>query len=1527
MLTVALLVFANVWWKHEPLVSDARAGPPRAVDGYWFDSSRIDSSVVNVAAPFRMPRAASLGGRAVCSRILQSAEFATEVVAATTAPAFELFTVKYQSSAGSGLGPAKFGDQAHLVSVMSSILQQRPCKPNEVVVDAGAKTGFFSLLAAHRGCRVVAFETLMRSTLNASICLNRNFTSPITLIGAVATDVDQGVMHVPPISWATNANSDTADPMNCRGMSPDVRCTRVQTRRIDSMVLDSMFVPLMKLDNDGLELLAVRGAQKLFTDDRVGSVIFEFNPAKLGRTEASLLLEFFLHHNYGLCVLPRTYHEESFVWPMTRCERLHDNRIDAFVKDALVAQEQGDAAVLTMFATKNVSYLGSSFAGGMWGYAPLGHPCAFDHDTHDAKAEQRHSCAPGLHCEGYKFQVNWGKCKSRPGSQSATTYSPTLTTPPPIPQPSTARPKRSRKPKLKPKPQHTEKTCPTKAQIMNTQPGRRHRVFDCPVCDRSCCYLPRGQCGHEIPCCILPWQKVTDEDALLSLKVSDPNAKTKRTDDASFAFKIVDHDLISSDANATFMYAELIRWLDQREGIVSTWKSLDEVRSTAASRLSKYLAYDSLDINTHSTPAILQMTRMVRQSLPIFDTDAWNIKQETALQALHFAESSGHAFNPVGLENILDLAREQLGLSTEELAANSHSLGDQSKAILRAGRERGLLIENPQVSIGTGHSLASWIRAPRRRAEIDLARQSLAYVLPIGWRDINQVASMLQAWSKVRGCAKGSTVDSLHFVWAITDTNFSSTFGRRVVTHLSALWKQATASTSCFGERVHFMSLAAPNRSLNSLGRSAHALYQVHNALDPYFEAFVFGQTDTRPIRTNWLQQLVEQADVPRSCTDWWKLGSSALCEEVTLGDSTTRSTHTSGNAIYAVGCPEFSRFLNRVQRFYPPTEHSGGSCAVGGCQTGRANEDGFAVAQYQYLFEPCNYHYGASVMTMFVVKPLIASLCSSNYDDDTVKQVSPTTVAVSSKLVTFSDSEKIIDRVYERILNRGATVLESLGTYSSIKSGEVTESQLEHRLCVGRSYDYVEFDECQQILKENANLESWGARFPDKTYMWSIDLHSSPTACNAPMYKDAGGVLHAEIDSPSCIYSATCKTERLGVFNNHNQRGFSLESHGMTPSRLRRKFFDMYKYSEEFQRIDLFVCSYPAANCEIFFPFNKPLLIFVTTRLEFGRNDSVRRQQDAGVKNKTSPSRWGKWVADLRHLALDPRHTVVANNHYDAAYVKYMTGIQNVALIPSWCGDADDSPYLLKNNHRGTSVRPLWTPLRGQVLIAHKILQRNRTLAQGSAFEKHPLVVEMRRAQNKVQANPLHDTATVPLPLILESISTVYESGYTMADLVLHPAVVIIPYQVSTPNMFELYRLNVPLFAPSLDLLIKWHTEHQILRERIYGQPQPFRTSTTPSPNSDSPASLRHWLSLCDWYKWPHVVLFESWSDLMSKLAKTNLASVSEAMSRHNDAQRKELVSTWEKVLLKARGKHKTAIPKDFDSSLRQQGFSAPSD
>jgi hypothetical protein len=167
----------------------------------------------------------------------------------------------------------------------------------------------------------------------------------------------------------------------------------------------------------------------------------------------------------------------------------------------------------------------------------------------------------------------------------------------------------------------------------------------------------------------------------------------------------------------------------------------------------------------------------------------------------------------------------------------------------------------------------------------------------------------------------------------------------------------------------------------------------------------------------------------------------------------------------------------------------------------------------------------------------------------------------------------------------------------------------------------------------------------------------------------------------------------------------------------------------------------------------------------------------------------------------------------------------------------------------------------------------------------------------------------------------------FQYSDLAAHPAMVILPYQVSFMSLFEFYRMQIPLFAPSPALLTRWHLELHMLNERtwmsVLGQPQ--RSSILPrhpiwSLNSSEPhsvpasdpnnefdsAAVLEWISLSDFYVWPHIQTFDSWDDLFALLTGSGyrdlLQRMSIKMGEFNVLEEARIKQDWVRILDKIR-------------------------
>jgi len=188
--------------------------------------------------------------------------------------------------------------------------------------------------------------------------------------------------------------------------------------------------------------------------------------------------------------------------------------------------------------------------------------------------------------------------------------------------------------------------------------------------------------------------------------------------------------------------------------------------------------------------------------------------------------------------------------------------------------------------------------------------------------------------------------------------------------------------------------------------------------------------------------------------------------------------------------------------------------------------------------------------------------------------------------------------------------------------------------------------------------------------------------------------------------------------------------------------------------------------------------------------------------------------------------------------------------------------------------------------------------------------------------------------PLRFVRTEDAYPSGFEYSDLAAHPAVVIVPYTKSVMSFFELYRMNIPLFAPTVELLVRWERAHGIMNERIYWSRTPrtsrYLNTTHLSPNTRrNKKALLHWLSLCDFYHFPHITYFSSWAELLRKLRSADLAGTSSAMARANARMLDEIRTTWRQMFLRmfnGEPPGSRALPRDYDGAMRALYGAVPS-
>jgi len=314
-------------------------------------------------------------------------------------------------------------------------------------------------------------------------------------------------------------------------------------------------------------------------------------------------------------------------------------------------------------------------------------------------------------------------------------------------------------------------------------------------------------------------------------------------------------------------------------------------------------------------------------------------------------------------------------------------------------------------------------------------------------------------------------------------------------------------------------------------------------------------------------------------------------------------------------------------------------------------------------------------------------------------------------------------------------------------------------------------------------------------------------------------------------------------------------------------RFYKAYRDDPEMQTVDAFLCCDPPSACEIFEQFNRSAIIVATTRYNIGRSKATR---------------WTTWNAQLTTLAAQPWNVVAANNRYDAEYIRYFTGVE-AQLLPSTCDYAARSA--------------VYNPTRPEFLLWMR--------PRDEAFERYFLT----EWQQTVPGDSIG---------LLTPVRRLYRT-YQFSDLAAHRGIIHLPYQASVMATLEQYRMNIPLFFPAPELLVRWHLDRFVLHERSESPPpkphfvkRPLRGSNVkphpsqthrPDPNNDvDEAAVRYWLQYADYYTLPHIIYFNSTahlSTLLRSISDDELMKISRRMRQHNISSRRQVLQRWKDNLL----------------------------
>jgi hypothetical protein len=132
--------------------------------------------------------------------------------------------------------------------------------------------------------------------------------------------------------------------------------------------------------------------------------------------------------------------------------------------------------------------------------------------------------------------------------------------------------------------------------------------------------------------------------------------------------------------------------------------------------------------------------------------------------------------------------------------------------------------------------------------------------------------------------------------------------------------------------------------------------------------------------------------------------------------------------------------------------------------------------------------------------------------------------------------------------------------------------------------------------------------------------------------------------------------------------------------------------------------------------------------------------------------------------------------------------------------------------------------------------------------------------------------------------------------------------------SLFEFYRMQVPLFVPSVELLTQYHAQFHMLSQRtwdsVYGHPEarsllPRHSESScalfSDPNDEyNVTAIRQWVQLADFYQFPHIVQFSSFKELIILLMVSDLQGISRNMQRYNEEMLRDIRREWTEILQK---------------------------
>lgn len=284
----------------------------------------------------------------------------------------------------------------------------------------------------------------------------------------------------------------------------------------------------------------------------------------------------------------------------------------------------------------------------------------------------------------------------------------------------------------------------------------------------------------------------------------------------------------------------------------------------------------------------------------------------------------------------------------------------------------------------------------------------------------------------------------------------------------------------------------------------------------------------------------------------------------------------------------------------------------------------------------------------------------------------------------------------------------------------------------------------------------------------------------------------------------------------------------------------------------DMIAISVPMVTSQMLMPFNKPLILWITTPLDHGRQSLKAFRQ---------------WRDDFRLLAKSSRVAMISASQYDQMYAKHFYNVDTRVI--QLLSEIEESESLAVKKEGKKSVglipRDSWN---------HPFWDQNANVLR-------------TKSSSNISLEKIEDYS--------------YLNQYD--------ALVYIPYQKNTNLFIEAFRMNIPIFTPSLKYLSILDIQNCQMSNRAYWKnpPEPCCAKYRYSPTDmryfqlDSvPESHLFWLEYSEQFHstYKEVIQFDGIEDLLKKLENLKFEEIANQMRDRNAKYKNVYRSEWKSVL-----------------------------